>query len=250
MGVSNVAKSVPRFCVLSPLSKVHAYTPFFVFFSTAAAGAACGAQYGVASDCQLCSVRIRSASGNAPVQGWIEAIDHIRLSCTASSSPCVASIELWADDNNDALNAAVVAAINAGVVMVINAGYKNADACIGANQAIKEAITVGLADVYDDLTGNSNWGPCVDVYAPGDRIVVPGIESSSHVVESNRAGIACKFQVDADLGCHSIVYFSIVDHPPLPYFFPVCVALIFVCCHVRCCWYRCSHSFRASNMDP
>ena len=222
-----------------------------IYFSTASAGAACGGKYGVASNCQLCSVKTVAGDGinKAPVKGWIDAINHIKAYCTASKSLCVVNIQNW-PNNDDGLNAAVISAIDVGVVMVIAAGYTNTNACFGLDQAIKEAITVGFVKVDDQKTDDSNWGPCVDVYAPGDRIVVPGIESSSHVVESNRAGIACKFQVDADLCCHSIVSFSFVDHPPLPYFLHVCVALIFVRCHVRCCWDRCSHSFRTSHMDP
>ena len=176
-----------------------------IYFSTASAGAACGGKYGVASNCQLCSVKTVAGDGinKAPVKGWIDAINHIKAYCTASKSLCVVNIQNW-PNNDDGLNAAVISAIDVGVVTVIAAGYTNTNACFGLDQAIKEAITVGFVKVDDQKTDDSNWGPCVDVYALGENVIGPGIGSSTEKTTTEYSGVACKFLNDADVQCSSL----------------------------------------------
>lgn len=69
-----------------------------------------------------------------------------------------------------ALNQAVAAAVNAGVVMVVAAGNSNVDACTDSPASEPLAITVGATTHTDARADFSNFGPCVDVYAPGTDI--------------------------------------------------------------------------------
>jgi serine protease len=68
------------------------------------------------------------------------------------------------------VNDAVRRAIADGVVIVVAAGNSNADACNTSPAATAEAITVGASDASDLKASFSNWGPCVDWFAPGVNI--------------------------------------------------------------------------------
>jgi len=65
------------------------------------------------------------------------------------------------------LNMAVRDAIADGIVVVVAAGNNNADACVYSPGSEPGAITVGATDSADAKLGISNYGKCVDVYAPG-----------------------------------------------------------------------------------
>jgi subtilisin family serine protease len=173
--------------------------PSFLYFSSVAAGAACGTKYGVSAGCQLCSIKVVDKNANlAPVQNWINGVNFIKDYCMASKSLCVVNIDWWPKVNSDALNAAIVAAIDAGVVMVIYAGVGNVDTCkTDYAQPIKEAITVGITGENDKLAADSNYGACVDVYAPGDKIKGPGLNSATDSYDKDW-GISCKFIDVAD----------------------------------------------------
>lgn len=164
-------------------------------FSTAAAGVACGAQYGVASNCKLCSVKVVKDDE----QDWIDGINFIRETCTATESLCVVDTEFFGIPFSAALNLknAIISAIDSGVVVVMNAGVAGMDACVGSEQAIGQAITVGFSTKIDTKTANSNFGACVDVYAPDEDVIVPGISGPDDFRFSDidiGSGTARKFQ--------------------------------------------------------
>lgn len=161
-----------------------------VLLSTAAAGAACGAQYGVASNCKLCSVKVVKDDE----QQWIDGINFVRDTCTVTKSLCVVNFGFFASAYTEAMKEAIISAIDAGIVVVTNAGYGYANACVGSEQAIEKAITVGLTEWNDEKRADSNFGPCVDVYAPGKGIYLPGLQSSTHVKIFDEHGESCKFQ--------------------------------------------------------
>ncbi|MCV6004889.1 S8 family serine peptidase, partial [Escherichia coli] len=65
---------------------------------------------------------------------------------------------------------------NAGITYVIAAGNANMDACNFSPSRAPAAITVGATTNTDQRAGYSNWGSCVDVWAPGS-----GITSASYL---------------------------------------------------------------------
>ncbi len=69
------------------------------------------------------------------------------------------------------MNAAVQACIDDGVSMAIAAGNSDADACNYSPAMIPDAITVGATDVTDTSASFTNFGTCVDVFAPGVDIL-------------------------------------------------------------------------------
>jgi subtilisin family serine protease len=68
------------------------------------------------------------------------------------------------------LNIAVDAAVDAGVVSVVAAGNSSVDACGSSPASAPKALTVGALSNNLSPAGFSNFGSCVDLYAPGAGI--------------------------------------------------------------------------------
>ena len=117
----------------------------------------------------MCAVQVLSAEGSGTSSGVIAGINHVVSKCKAAGSRCVANMSLG-DGVDTAANQAVAAAVNAGVVMVVAAGNSNVDACTHSPASEPLAITVGATTETDAWAGFSNFGSCVDVYAPGTNI--------------------------------------------------------------------------------
>lgn len=69
-----------------------------------------------------------------------------------------------------AFNNAVRTAYRAGVLSVVASGNENADASFGSPSSAPEAITVGAINSAWREADFSNWGPAVDILAPGEQI--------------------------------------------------------------------------------
>ncbi len=81
---------------------------------------------------------------------------------------------------SSAINAAINRIEAAGVVPVVAAGNENADASTSSPASAEAAITVGAFDPVDDTRAFfSNFGPLVDIYAPGINVLSVGIESDT-----------------------------------------------------------------------
>jgi subtilisin family serine protease len=110
------------------------------------------------------------ADGFGTTAGVIAGINHVLSKCSVPGSAlCVANMSLGGGYSN-ALNKAVAAAVNAGIVMVVAAGNESSNACEFSPASESLAITVGSTTISDDQSWFSNWGSCVDIYAPGSDI--------------------------------------------------------------------------------
>jgi serine protease len=76
-------------------------------------------------------------------------------------------------------NNAVAAAVDAGIVVVVAAGNSNADACNYSPASSSKVITVGSTTSTDLKSGFSNWGTCLDIWAPGSGISSAWIGSTT-----------------------------------------------------------------------
>jgi subtilisin family serine protease len=88
----------------------------------------------------------------------------------------VANLSMDAEVVIESVNTAVNNAVAAGVVMVIAGGNSGSDACLTSPASATDAITVGATDIDDSRasfssTRSSNFGTCIDIFAPGKRIV-------------------------------------------------------------------------------
>jgi subtilisin family serine protease len=125
-----------------------------------------GQAYGVAKNVQLHAVRVLNCSGSGSIAGVISGVDWVTNN---KQLPAVANMSLGGG-KSDALDEALRKAIASGVTFVVAAGNENQDACTRSPARTREAITVGATTEADRRASFSNWGTCVDVFAPGDKI--------------------------------------------------------------------------------
>ncbi|WP_375766083.1 S8 family peptidase [Archangium gephyra] len=125
-----------------------------------------GQVYGVAKNVQLHAVRVLNCSGSGSNAGVIAGVDWL---ANNKQLPAVANMSLGGS-KSDALDDAVARAIASGVTFVVAAGNENQDACSRSPARSPNAITVGATNDGDKRASFSNWGTCVDVFAPGEKI--------------------------------------------------------------------------------
>jgi aqualysin 1 len=133
---------------------------------THVAGTVGGTTWGVAKDVQLVAVRVLDCRGSGTFSGVIAGIDWVTGD---ANRPSVANMSLGGG-KSDAVNQAVANSVAAGVVYVVAAGNDGADACTKSPASEATAITVGATSNTDARTSWSNFGTCVDVFAPGASI--------------------------------------------------------------------------------
>ena len=149
---------------------------------THVAGTVGGSTYGVAKAVSLVAVRVLDCSGSGSYSGVIAGVDWVTADHTATA-PAVANMSLGGG-TSDALDAAVRNSIADGVSYAIaagngNAGGKEQDACNSSPARVAEAITIGATDKSDAKTSWSNYGSCVDWFAPGYQITSAWHESDT-----------------------------------------------------------------------
>lgn len=133
---------------------------------THVAGTIGGSTYGVAKNVQLRGVRVLDCSGSGSWSGVIAGIDYVTYTHTG---PSVANMSLGGG-YVQAVNDAVTNSINEGVTYSIAAGNSADNACNYSPSSTPLALTVGATDAADQRASFSNYGGCVDVFAPGVNI--------------------------------------------------------------------------------
>lgn len=137
---------------------------------THVAGTIGGSTYGVAKGVNLIGVRVLNCAGSGTYSGVLAGIDWVTQQKRSNpTKPMVANMSLGGG-YSAALNNAVSSSINAGVVYVVAAGNSNANACNYSPAATSNAITVGATTNTDGSAAFSNFGACVDIFAPGQTI--------------------------------------------------------------------------------
>jgi len=133
---------------------------------THVAGTVGGANYGIAKNARLIAVRVFDCNGSSPWSRIIAGVDWVTGN---RQLPAVANMSLGGSYNS-LLNNAVWRMINRGVTTVVAAGNENRSACYGSPSSVSGAITVGATTATDARASFSNWGSCVDWFAPGSMI--------------------------------------------------------------------------------
>jgi subtilisin family serine protease len=127
-----------------------------------------GATYGIAKGVRLVAVRVLNCAGIGLNSGVIAGVDWV-TGDHAAGAPAVANMSLGGG-KSAALDTAVRNSIADGVSYAVAAGNDTADACAGSPSGVPEAITVGATDQADARASFSNFGSCVDWFAPGVNI--------------------------------------------------------------------------------
>lgn len=171
---------------------------------THVAGTIGGTKYGVAKQVALVSVRVLPCNGEGNVETVIAGLDWV--AANHPSTPSVVNLSLGGNQNLD-VDAAVQALIDLGIPVVAAAGNDYDDACYYSPAGVPAAITVGASDSSDhqaywgeDWQGNqygSNWGSCLDLFAPGDEVASDGAASKTSALTMSGTSMATPHVVGA-----------------------------------------------------
>jgi subtilisin family serine protease len=133
---------------------------------THVAGTTGGTTYGVAKQVTLHAVRVLNCQGSGTTSGVIAGVDWVTAN---RASPAVANMSLGGGASTS-LDNAVSNSINSGVSYAIAAGNSNANACNYSPARVAAANTVGATTSSDARSSFSNYGTCLDIFAPGSSI--------------------------------------------------------------------------------
>lgn len=136
---------------------------------THVAGTIAGAEYGVAKNATIVPVKVLSCVASSYVSHAISGINWIIANHTPGTK-AVANLSLSTGVSSQ-LNSAITSLFNAGVIVAVAASNNNADACNYSPASAPVALTVGASTVGDTKASFSNYGSCVDLFAPGYLIV-------------------------------------------------------------------------------
>ena len=144
---------------------------------------AAGSKYGVAPGANVIVVRVLDCSNIGPFSAVFKGIELVLKMYRQRGNPAVASMSFLAEAATE-MDTAVQSLITAGVVVVVAAGNYRKSACVYSPARMSQVISVGATreerdEVYwfDDLSNSpgSNYGRCVDIFAPGQWIYSAGL---------------------------------------------------------------------------
>jgi subtilisin family serine protease len=135
---------------------------------THVAGTIGGTTNGIAKNVHIFSVRVGDASCAPTTSAIVSGVDWVTLNAV---HPAVANVSIGGPVSS-AIDTAVGNSIASGVTYAVAAGNSATNACTSSPADVAAAMTVGAVDPNTDAQANfSNFGSCVDLYAPGVNIV-------------------------------------------------------------------------------
>ncbi|MFC3879450.1 S8 family peptidase [Algoriphagus namhaensis] len=153
---------------------------------THVAGTVGGSEYGVAKNVSLVAVRVLDCGGSGTFSGVIAGMDWVAANATG---PSVANMSLGGG-RSTSVNDAVTRLFNSGVPVIVAAGNSNANACNYSPSSASNAYTVGSSTSTDSRSSFSNYGDCVDIFAPGSSIRSAWYTSNTAIATLNGTSMA------------------------------------------------------------
>ncbi|HEU0298688.1 MAG TPA: S8 family peptidase, partial [Longimicrobium sp.] len=148
---------------------------------THVAGTIGSTTYGVAKQARLRGVRVLNCSGSGSYSQIIAGVDWVRLNRV---NPAVANLSLGGGLNTS-LNTAVTNLSSSGVFVAVAAGNSNANACNYSPASATAVFTTASSEKTDAKRSTSNWGSCVDGYAPGGSITSTWIGGGTNTISGS-----------------------------------------------------------------
>jgi len=149
-------------------------------------GTTSGTTFGVAPGTEVKSVRVLSCFGSGSWSNVIAGIDSV----ANAGGNRVGSLSLGGGASSS-VDAAVAGAVSAGAVMSVAAGNSNANACNSSPAREPSAVTVGATDINDRRASFSNYGSCLDIFAPGVSITSAWHTSDTATNTISGTSMAC-----------------------------------------------------------
>ncbi|HEU4322285.1 MAG TPA: S8 family peptidase [Roseiflexaceae bacterium] len=184
---------------------------------THVAGTIGSSTYGVAKGVRLWSVRVLGCDGSGSTSGIINALNWL---ATNHRKPAVANMSLGGG-YSAALNSATTNMINAGVFLAVAAGNENQNACNVSPASASGTLTVAASDRTDTRASFSNYGGCVDIYAPGVSITSTWLSGGTNTISGtsmaspHAAGVGALYKATyGDASASTIVSWIINNSTP------------------------------------
>jgi len=163
---------------------------------THCAGTIAGARFGVAKKANIIGVKVLGRTGSGSYAGVINGIQWTTNEHLSRGGPSVASMSLGGGADGG-MGAAIKASVEAGVPYSVAAGNSNGNACLFYPAASPDVITVAATELAgttvqtDRRSYFSNYGNCVEVFAPGSAITSCGISSPDSSTILSGTSMAC-----------------------------------------------------------
>jgi len=162
---------------------------------THVAGTIGGKTVGVAPAVQIVPVRVLNCFGQGDSGSIISGIEYVINNAKIKGIPAVANLSLGSPGIDLAIDFAIERLVDSGVTTVVAAGNSASNACNVSPARVSKAITVGATTSDDYQSSYSNFGSCVDIYAPGSNIfsTLPtgyGVLSGTSMASPHVAGAA------------------------------------------------------------
>jgi subtilisin family serine protease len=145
---------------------------------THVAGTVGGSAYGVAKSTTLWAVRVLDCNGSGAYSSVIAGMNWV---ASYHYGNAVANMSLGGGYSADVNNAATNLA-NSGVFLAVAAGNSSADACNYSPSSAYGTVTVAASDINDNRASFSNYGGCVDLYAPGVNITSDWLNGGTNTI--------------------------------------------------------------------
>ncbi|CAG8606455.1 14512_t:CDS:2 [Ambispora leptoticha] len=153
---------------------------------THVAGTVAGKRYGVSKKAKIVAVKVLRSNGSGTMSDVIKGVEwaaeaHLedveKAKKEGKTHKGSAANMSLGGGRSRTLDAAVNGAVDAGIHFAVAAGNDNRDACDYSPAAAEKAVTVGASTIEDERAWFSNYGSCVDVFAPGKDITSAWIGS-------------------------------------------------------------------------
>ncbi|HSL23521.1 MAG TPA: S8 family serine peptidase [Vicinamibacterales bacterium] len=175
-----------------------------------------GTTYGVAKQVTLHAVRVLNCSGSGTTSGVIAGVNWVTANRVL---PAVANMSLGGGAST-ALDDAVRNSVAAGVTYAIAAGNSNANACNSSPARVSQALTAGSSTSSDARSSFSNYGTCVDLFAPGSSITsawytsntATNTISGTSMASPHVAGVAALYLASNPSATPSAVHAAVVNN--------------------------------------
>ena len=164
---------------------------------THCAGTAGSTTYGVAKAANLIAVKVLNDAGFGSYDDIVEALDWVAVEHTDGEKDLITMSV--GGGPSISFDSAILRCIQDGVSVVVAAGNSDADACNYSPSGVEFATVVGASDINDARASFSNWGDCIDLFAPGVNIKSTWNDGGTNIISGTSmacphvAGAAARF---------------------------------------------------------
>lgn len=157
---------------------------------THCASTAAGRHYGIAPEATVVAVQVLSCEGSGSSAGIFAGIEWAVKDSAQRGKPGVISMSLGGPGGSG-YDDIMDFAMDSGLFVSVAAGNEHLDACRFSPAYVSRVMTVGSTEVDDDMSSFSNYGSCVDIYAPGTGITAAWAGSDEQLATISGTSMAC-----------------------------------------------------------